>query len=139
MPISRMQQPRQLYGLGSIVKSVGKAVKGVGKAVKNVAKSDLGKAALAAAAVYYGGGGNLFGLQRQGMTGFKFANLPGAGFFTKGSSLPFGGGVSQFAGDRLAFNAARTAAGQAGLSTAAKAGLGIAGLSALGGALTPEA
>ena len=139
MPISRMQQPRQLYGLGSIVKSVGKAVKGVGKAVKNVAKSDLGKAALAAAAVYYGGGGNLFGLQRQGMTGFKFANLPGAGFFTKGSSLPFGGGVSQFAGDRLAFNAARTAAGQAGLSTAAKAGLGIAGASILGGALTPEA
>ena len=38
MPISRMQQPRQLYGLGSIVKSVGKAVKGVGKAVKNVAR-----------------------------------------------------------------------------------------------------
>ena len=129
-----MQQPRQLYGLGSIVKSVGKAVKGVGKAVKNVAKSDLGKAALAAAAVYYGGGG--FGRLPGG---FKFTNLPGAGFFTKGSSLPFGGGVSQFAGDRLAFNAARTAAGKAGLSTAAKAGLGIAGLSALGGALTPEA
>ena len=50
---------RAQYGLGSIVKSVGKAVtgavKGVAKGVKRVAKSDLGKAALAAAALYYGG------------------------------------------------------------------------------------
>ena len=78
MPISRMQQPRQLYGLGSFVKSVGKAVKGVGKAVKNVAKSDLGKAALTAAALYYGG-----------------RMLPGGGtggigdFFGRGSFNPF--------------------------------------------------
>ncbi len=39
MAISRMQEPRQLYGLGSIVK---KAVRGV----KKIAKSPLGKAAL---------------------------------------------------------------------------------------------
>jgi len=39
MAISRMQQPRQLYGLGSLVK---KAVRGV----KKIAKSPLGKAAL---------------------------------------------------------------------------------------------
>lgn len=39
MPISRMQEPRQLYGLGSIVKKIGKAA-------KKVVKSDLGKAAL---------------------------------------------------------------------------------------------
>jgi hypothetical protein len=39
MTISRMQQPRQMYGLGSLVK---KAVKGV----KSFVKSDLGKAAL---------------------------------------------------------------------------------------------
>jgi hypothetical protein len=39
MAISRMQQPRQMYGLGSLVK---KAVKGV----KSFVKSDLGKAAL---------------------------------------------------------------------------------------------
>jgi hypothetical protein len=39
MTISRMQQPRQMYGLGSLVK---KAVKGV----KSFAKSDLGKAAI---------------------------------------------------------------------------------------------
>src|SRR6056300_332219 len=43
MPISRMQQPRQMYGLGSFVK---KAVKGVTGAVKKAAKSPIGKAAL---------------------------------------------------------------------------------------------
>ena len=39
MTISRSQQPRQMYGLGSLVKSVKKAV-------KNVVKSPLGKAAI---------------------------------------------------------------------------------------------
>ena len=39
MAISRMQEPRQLYGLGSLVK---KAVRGV----KKIVKSPLGKAAL---------------------------------------------------------------------------------------------
>ena len=50
MTISRMQQPRQMYGLGSFVK---KAVKGVTGAVKDVVKSDVGKAALLAAGAYY--------------------------------------------------------------------------------------
>jgi len=78
MPISRGQMPRQLYGLGSLVKSIGKAVKGVAKGVKKVAKSDLGKAALTAAALYYGG-----------------RMLPGRGtgaigdFFGRGSFNPF--------------------------------------------------
>jgi len=69
-------QMRQQYGLGSIVK---KAVKGVTNVVKDVVKSDIGKAALAGAALYYGGGGNLFGLQRAGLStpGFAFSNLPG--------------------------------------------------------------
>ena len=64
MTISRMQQPRQMYGLGSLVK---KAVKGVTGAVKSFAKSDLGKAAgLAALAFGIPGapgalGGGLFG------------------------------------------------------------------------------
>ena len=49
-----MQQPRQMYGLGSLVK---KAVKGVTGAVKSVAKSDLGKLALGAGAIYGLGGG----------------------------------------------------------------------------------
>ena len=39
MAISRMQQPRQLYGLGSLVKSIGKTV-------KKVVKSPIGKAAI---------------------------------------------------------------------------------------------
>ena len=56
MPISRMQQPRQMYGLGSLVKSVTKGVKsavsGAVDAVKSVAKSDLGKAALLGAAAF---------------------------------------------------------------------------------------
>jgi hypothetical protein len=46
MAISRMQQPRQMYGLGSLVK---KAVKGV----KSFVKSDLGKAALLAGGAYF--------------------------------------------------------------------------------------
>ena len=118
MPISRSQmerqlrmgggimslEPRQNYGLGSFVKSVTKgvksAVKGAASAVKDVASSDLGKAALTAAALYYGGGGNLFGLQRAGMSGFSLGNLPGASFFGKGSlnpleALSVGGDIMQ--------------------------------------------
>jgi hypothetical protein len=45
MAISRMQQPRQMYGLGSLVK---KAVKGA----KSFVKSDLGKAAILGAATF---------------------------------------------------------------------------------------
>ena len=40
-----MQQPRQMYGLGSLVKSIGKSV-------KSFVKSDLGKAALLGAAAF---------------------------------------------------------------------------------------
>ena len=78
MAISRMQQPRQMYGLGSLVKSATKAVKGVVKGVKDVAKSDLGKAALLAAGTYGLGGGTFFGkslpfLKNTG--GFAFGNI----------------------------------------------------------------
>ena len=47
MPISRGQTPRQLYGLGSFVKSIGKGIKKAVKGVTKVAKSPLGLAALA--------------------------------------------------------------------------------------------
>jgi hypothetical protein len=50
MAISRMQEPRQLYGLGSLVK---KAVRGV----KKLVKSPLGKAALIGGLGYGLGGG----------------------------------------------------------------------------------
>ena len=60
MTISRMQQPRQMYGLGSIVKSVGKAVKGAVSGVKDFVKSDAGKA-LGLAALSFGIPGTQFG------------------------------------------------------------------------------
>ena len=72
MPISRMQQPRQQYGLGSFVKSIGKGVKSAVSGVKDLVKSDTGKM-LGLAALGYGlGGGKLFG-----GTGFNFRNIPG--------------------------------------------------------------
>ena len=43
-----MQQPRQQYGLGSIVKGIKKAVSGVAKGAKNILKSDAGKLGLLA-------------------------------------------------------------------------------------------
>jgi hypothetical protein len=112
MPISRMQQPRQLYGLGSLVKSVTKgakkAVSGVVDAATDFAKSDLGKAALLAAGGYYLGGGSLFGLQRAGMSGFSFGNLPGASLFTAADGVnkvktakSFGDTMKVFAGGSL--------------------------------------
>jgi hypothetical protein len=82
---------REQYGLGSIFKGAAKAVsgvvKGVTNAVKSVVKSDLGKAALAAAAIYATGGGSFFGYTPfAGATpGFSLANLPG-GSFLVGSS-----------------------------------------------------
>jgi hypothetical protein len=100
MPISNMQQarqmyeygglsaPRQNYGLGSFVK---KAVRGV----KKVAKSPLGKAALLAAGGYYMGGGNLLGLQRAGATGF------GQGIFNKGIAGAMRGGFGNFMGGNV--------------------------------------
>jgi len=60
MPISNMQQPRQMYGLGSFVK---KAVRGI----KKIAKSPLGKAAL----MYAGTAG--LGALAPGGTGFTRA------------------------------------------------------------------
>ncbi len=54
----RMSNGREQYGIGSFFSGAAKAVtgvvKGVTNAVKSVAKSDLGKAALAAAAIYFG-------------------------------------------------------------------------------------
>ena len=88
MTISRMQQPRQLYGLGSFVNSIGKgvksAVKGVAEGVKDFAKSDAGKLALLAAAGYGLGGAKFLGgkgifATGQGLSRFaNLANIPSA-------------------------------------------------------------
>lgn len=72
MAISRMQEPRQMYGLGSLVKKATRAV-------KKVVKSPIGKAALLGAATF-------------GVPGTSFSGLLGKGsigsFFGKGSFNP---------------------------------------------------
>jgi hypothetical protein len=65
MAISNMQQPRQMYGLGSFVKKIGKGIKGAVKSVANIAKSPLGIAAL-------GLGINQFGIPFAGGAGKGF-------------------------------------------------------------------
>jgi hypothetical protein len=89
MAISRMQQPRQMYGLGSFVK---KAVKGVTGAVKSFAKSDLGKAAGLAALTFGIPGtqfGGLFG-KAGGLGGLKTGLGQFIGGLSGGKFNPFG-------------------------------------------------
>jgi hypothetical protein len=73
MTISRMQQPRQMYGLGSLVKS---AVKGV----KDFVKSDVGKAAILGAAT--------FGVPFTGFKGFQALSPIKSGIMGMMGSLP---------------------------------------------------
>jgi len=77
--------PRQGYFLGGIGKAVGKVVGGVAKAAGKVLGSDVGKMALLAAGTYYAGGG--FGRLTDG---FKFGNIPGAGYLMGGGKTPAG-------------------------------------------------
>ena len=115
MAISRMQEPRQLYGLGSLVKSIGKTI-------KKVVKSPVGKAALLGLGGYALGGGF-------GPGGFAFKNIPG---FTGAKNLLMGSPLGfKTAGDSVArsggiFNLAKKFMG----STAGQVGVGAA-LSAL--------
>jgi len=93
MTISRMQQPRQLYGLGSLVKSVKKGIKGAVKGVKDFVKSDFGKAAGLAALTF-------------GIPGTKFGGLLGRSSFMVpgGKAVP---GLLGFEGIGPAFSAAQ--------------------------------
>ena len=133
MAISRMQQPRQMYGLGSLVK---KAVRGV----KKIVKSPLGKAALAGAAIYglgaYGPGGFSKGrlLSRIGLggiggntareaaimrnSGVSTGFLPKIGGFLK-SMIP---GTAGFSGKNLALGLGATAVATPFLQKAFKMG-----------------
>ena len=71
-----MQQPRQMYGLGSLVKSIAKPFKKAAGAIKDVVGSDLGKLALGAGAIY--GLGQIPGVRQGigqfigGLTGGRF-------------------------------------------------------------------
>jgi len=125
-------EPRQAYGLGSIVKKITRSV-------KKVAKSPIGKAALLGAVGFgipgtsIGGlfGRASFGKAATGLFGQQGIGATLAAGKAKFLGKPFTKTVADFAGDKLAFNAARTAAGVPGLGLGAKVGLGIAGLSAL--------
>ena len=99
MAISRMQEPRQLYGLGSIVK---KAVRGV----KKIAKSPIGKAAIGGA-LAFGIPGTTFG----GLLGRASFGGPATSIFGKsgGVGALFNSGRQALA-NRFVGNTAREAA-----------------------------
>jgi len=69
MAISRMQEPRQLYGLGSLVKSIGKGV-------KKLIKSPVGKGLLLAGGFGLAGMGPFAGLGKTAL-GTKLFGVPG--------------------------------------------------------------
>ena len=100
MAISRMQEPRQLYGLGSLVKSIGKTI-------KKVVKSPIGKAALIGAAAFgipgtsIGGllGRASFGTAAPGMFGFGgIGNALGAAKGSLFGKTIMGGNAAKGAG-----------------------------------------
>jgi len=121
--IMDLESSRQMYGLGKLVKKVTRSV-------KKIAKSPIGKAALIAAGGYYLGGGSFLGAQRAGMSGFKFANLPGftgARNFLMGKPLAF-----KTAGDSVARSKGFLD------FIGGKAGTGILGTTALSYLMTPK-
>ena len=125
MPISRMQQPRQMYGLGSFVK---KAVKKVANVAKDVVSSDVGKAALLLGGGYYLGGGQIPGLSKF-LPAMKYGNAAGTGFGL-GNILPNVLNIAKMPGlAEKAFS----------MGTVGKIGAGITAASIAGGMLTPKA
>ena len=123
MAISRMQEPRQLYGLGSLVKKITRPI-------KKIVKSPIGKAALLGLGAYglggaLGGGGGLGNFR---MLGSKFGSLFGG----KALSPNAMGGKAPGFGNFLsrAFGGAKSALG--GLGTKGILGIG-AGAGLLGG------
>ena len=95
MAISNMQQPRQMYGLGSFVKKIGKGIKGAVKSVAKIAKSPLGIAAL-------GLGINQFGIPFTGGKGAGFlGNLMGkAGGMNMSTKLGLGTAFATYLGSK---------------------------------------
>ena len=108
MAISRMQEPRQLYGLGSFVRKITRPVKKAVKGIGKIAKSPIGKAALIAAAGTYG-------LGALGSGGF---NPLAKGFFSK-ANLAKGLGTFFSTRNPLLFKAGKFNLGRAGLTASA--------------------
>ena len=103
MTISRMLQPRQQYGLGSLVKSAVKgvtgAVKGVASGIKDFAKSDLGKAALIGAAAFGLPGtsfGGLFGRAGFGGSAMGLFGKEGIAATLGGLGIPGSGAAGEY-------------------------------------------
>ena len=97
MTITRMQEPRQLYGLGSLVKKITKPI-------KKIVKSPIGKAALLIGGAGLAGFGPAAGLRTSGLGNFLFGGatkfLPGATAAMKGAAVTspgiFGKAASMF-------------------------------------------
>ena len=131
MAISRMQQPRQMYGLGSLVK---KAVKGVTGAVKSFAKSDLGKAAGLAALTFGIPGtqfGGLFG-KAGGLGGLKTGVGEFIGGLSGGKLNPFGAVAGDMGPTSFLYKAGKFLGSPMGMGAA------ITAASALAAAGVPE-
>jgi len=98
MPISRMQQPRQMYGLGSLVKSVTKGVKSAVKGITGAVKDNplLAAAALNFAPMLIPGGASTF-------IGGSKAMFPGVTslFTKKAGEATLGDTAKVFAGGSL--------------------------------------
>jgi hypothetical protein len=90
MTISRGQMPRQMYGLGSLVKSIGKGVKSAVSGVKDLVKSDTGKMLGLAALGSYGLGLGPFA-SGSSMFGGRLADLAGSGFLKNIPGMISGG------------------------------------------------
>ncbi len=116
MAISRMQEPRQLYGLGSLVKKITRPI-------KKIVKSPIGKAGLLALGAYGLGGGF-------GAGGFKFGNILGrAGMMRPGQG--FGGGKGLLG----LFSKAKNALSGSKLFSGLTSGKGLLGIGAASGLL----
>ena len=129
MAISRMNMERQMRNMGGIMGLedqrqgyfLGKLVKKAGRAVKKVAKSPIGKMAMLAAAGY--------GLGAIGPGGFSKARMFSRLASPFGSFAKSGGGIGKFnpnmLGKALFYNKGKFSLGKAALT-----GLGAAGIAA---------
>ena len=134
MAISRMNMERQMRNMGGIMGLedqrqgyfLGKLVKKVAKGVKKVVKSPLGKMALLAGGAYFAGGGGLpqF-LGGKGLGGF------GSNAFGRGITSLLGKGKGLFdKGNLLAGLVRNPETGKFSLGRAALSGLGAASIAA---------
>ena len=109
MAISRMQEPQQIQsGIGSLQDPrqgyfLGKLVKKAGRAVKKIVKSPIGKAAIIGGLGYLGGGGTMFNKSlpflKARTGGFSLANLGanlGLGSFGPAGQFKAGNLLSKF-------------------------------------------